>query len=192
MADSNEDKITNIGVAAHITAASIGGPRYDFNLTPEERSAISNAVWLCQSCAKLIDSDPIKFPVELLKKWKGDSERVAESELRKEKLDQPLTNNFKILRFMPELINEMIDDFKGNPFKREFILQHKGSKLNNNNKEIVGYYYEDHENLEEKIRLLENNGLIREITFNNVKRYVLEERFFEELTGLEKLAIDKL
>src|SRR5712691_4284186 len=34
----------NIGVAAHITAASPGGPRYDPSLTPEERRSASNGM----------------------------------------------------------------------------------------------------------------------------------------------------
>ncbi|MBM7093290.1 hypothetical protein JTP67_33260, partial [Streptomyces sp. S12] len=38
----------NIGVAAHITAASAGGPRYDPALTSEQRKHISNGIWLCQ------------------------------------------------------------------------------------------------------------------------------------------------
>ena len=29
-------KAVNVGVATHITAASMGGPRYDESLTPEE------------------------------------------------------------------------------------------------------------------------------------------------------------
>jgi len=70
-------KATNIGVAAHITAASPGGPRYDPHLTPEQRSAITNGIWLCQNCAKLVDNDPKKYPVELLHAWKEKAEKAA-------------------------------------------------------------------------------------------------------------------
>ena len=48
----------SIGVAAHITAASSGGPRYDANLAESERRSINNGIWLCADCARLIDSDP--------------------------------------------------------------------------------------------------------------------------------------
>src|SRR3712207_2023279 len=63
-------KALNIGVAAHITAASPGGPRYDSRLIPEERRHATNAIWLCQNCAKLIDNEPKRFSVEELRQWK--------------------------------------------------------------------------------------------------------------------------
>ena len=50
-------KSLNLGVAAHITAASPGGPRYDPTLSSEQRSSPDNAIWLCQGCAKLVDND---------------------------------------------------------------------------------------------------------------------------------------
>src|SRR6266567_5611553 len=66
-------KAVNIGVAAHITAASAGGPRYDPDLLPEERSAPSNGIWLCQNCGKLVDNDPTRFSTEILKQWKQNA-----------------------------------------------------------------------------------------------------------------------
>lgn len=68
-------RAVNIGVAAHITAASSGGPRYDANLSSEERKSIQNGIWLCQSCAKLIDNDPLRYSQELLHQWKDEAER---------------------------------------------------------------------------------------------------------------------
>lgn len=71
--EANEATI-NLGVAAHITAASPGGPRFDDQLTPSERMDPANGIWLCQNCAKLIDSGDPRFESELLRAWK----RVAE------------------------------------------------------------------------------------------------------------------
>jgi len=67
----------NIGVAAHITGASLGGPRYDPRLTSAQRRQITNGIWLCQTCAKLIDSDVVKFTVGVLRQWKADAEQHA-------------------------------------------------------------------------------------------------------------------
>ena len=73
--------VVNIGVAAHITAAAKGGPRYDNNITSQERKSYENGIWLCQSCSKLIDSDLQRYTVEKLKKWKEISEQMAILEL---------------------------------------------------------------------------------------------------------------
>ena len=77
----NSEKSINIGVAAHITAAANGGPRYDSTLNSEQRKNINNGIWLCQSCAKLVDSDEQRYTVEFLKKWKSISEEAALLEL---------------------------------------------------------------------------------------------------------------
>jgi hypothetical protein len=76
-------KAINLGVAAHVTAASPGGPRYDPALVSEERSSPLNGVWLCQNCAKLIDNDASRFSVDLLKKWKSVAEAEAKDVLGK-------------------------------------------------------------------------------------------------------------
>ena len=65
-------------MGAHITAAAIGGPRYDRDLTPEQRSSGNNAIWLCQNCAKLIDNDEVFYTAGLLRMWKGHSELAAD------------------------------------------------------------------------------------------------------------------
>jgi hypothetical protein len=70
-------KALNVGVAAHITAASPGGPRYDPSLSPEERSGHENGIWLCQNDAKLVDNDSIRFTADQLRKWKRDAEQEA-------------------------------------------------------------------------------------------------------------------
>lgn len=67
----------NIGVAAHITAAAQGGPRYDPNLTPTQRRSAENGIWLCQNCGKLIDNDPRRYTAATLSAWKAAAEERA-------------------------------------------------------------------------------------------------------------------
>ncbi len=74
---ANEKHAVSIGVAAHITAAAPGGKRYDANMKPEERGNGTNGIWLCQSCAKLIDSDENRYTVALLHQWKEDAVQRA-------------------------------------------------------------------------------------------------------------------
>lgn len=75
------DGVSLIGVAAHICAASKGGPRYDGHMTSAERSSIDNGIWLCQNCARLIDTNTELFTVEKLHNIKAVAERNALKEL---------------------------------------------------------------------------------------------------------------
>lgn len=75
------DKALNVGVAAHITAASPGGPRYDPSLSPDERKEIGNGIWLCQSCGKLVDNDEGRYTKSLLIQWKQAAELEALTEI---------------------------------------------------------------------------------------------------------------
>lgn len=76
-------KALNVGVAAHITAASAGGPRYEPSLSSKERSHPDNGIWLCQTCAKLVDNDSFRHPAHLLREWKSKAEEAAFSEIGK-------------------------------------------------------------------------------------------------------------
>lgn len=81
-------KANNVGVAAHITAAAPGGPRYDAALSSEQRASIDNAIWLCASCSTKIDKDTDKYTVQLLNEWKRGAEAHAEEEFGKAPLSR--------------------------------------------------------------------------------------------------------
>jgi hypothetical protein len=67
----------NVGVAAHITAAAPGGPRFDECLSSEQRRSAENGIWVCQTCAKLINSDIARFSKAILQNWKQRAEIAA-------------------------------------------------------------------------------------------------------------------
>ncbi|MFW7340489.1 DUF2634 domain-containing protein [Pollutimonas sp. H1-120] len=79
--DEALDKHISIGVAAHISAASLGGARYDENMTSAERTHIRNGIWLCQTHSRLIDVNPVAYPVEALHKMKEEHEDKLRSEM---------------------------------------------------------------------------------------------------------------
>jgi len=81
----------SIGVAAHITAASPNGPRFDESLSAEQRSSIENAIWLCQNCGTLVDRDLDRFRVITLREWKQQAENVAATELTAGTAYRPIT-----------------------------------------------------------------------------------------------------
>jgi len=76
-------RAVNIGVAAHITAASPGGPRYRTELSAETRRHPGNGIWLCQTCAKLVDNDVYRYTEEVLRRWKQAAEHAASERLGK-------------------------------------------------------------------------------------------------------------
>lgn len=76
-----EQGSNTIGVAAHIKAASPGGPRYDSSQTPMERASADNGIWLCADHAHLIDHNHEEFTVEKLEKWKQEAEERAFQQL---------------------------------------------------------------------------------------------------------------
>lgn len=80
---NNKGGVNRVGQAAHITAASPGGPRYDPGMTPEERRSADNGIWLCNICAKKIDNSPDEFSTGLIRQWKASALSKAKEELGK-------------------------------------------------------------------------------------------------------------
>ena len=178
--DGAEDS-ASIGVAAHITAAAEGGPRYNPELTPEERAAADNGVWLCQSCSRLIDVDVPSYSASKLREWKTLAEMRAYLGIRGFSI--VVSRSFeKLEEKMHELVAEMREDIGGEPFVREFIIMSKRQSYNGDpNKPIFSYYYEDHTHLKPKMKVMQNYGAVIETTFNSVDRFEFTEEFVEYL-----------
>lgn len=81
--DESPTAHANIGNAAHIHAAAPGegARRYLQSMTPEERSHIDNAIWMCASHAILIDRDEVTYTADVLRQMKSDHERKIAGEL---------------------------------------------------------------------------------------------------------------
>ena len=173
----------NVGVAAHITAAAPRGPRYNAGLTPEQRSSASNGIWLCQNDAKLIDNDGDQYSVECLRRWKTQAEEAARRELEVRLHRYPSREEIfrRMERLMPGLLEEMRTDLASSPLKRELILMSRRHIYNSGGKEILVYYYEDHDDLDDKFGLLVNVDLVTNITYNDVNRYQISEPLAEYL-----------
>lgn len=114
---SNKSIIT--GEAAHIYAARPGGRRHDPNMTSEQRRDIGNGIWLCSTCAKLIDSDEKKYTPELLKNWKTEHEASISKEqvgfrpVKKESVEAvPKVTAMDLFKggFIPQRINSILSD----------------------------------------------------------------------------------
>lgn len=174
-------KVVNIGVAAHITAASEGGPRFNPALTSDERQSAENGIWLCQSCAKLVDNDPLRYTIDILELWNKVAEATAVHELESQPSAHDDSAKFaKLENSMPDLFREMRVDLTSHPLSREFVILKK-TWIFSTTRPTLMYYFEDHPELENKLLILQNYGLIRDITYNNVSRYVISEELVDYL-----------
>lgn len=175
------DESASIGVAAHITAAAEGGPRYDPTLTAEERSAAENGIWLCQTCSRLIDVDVTSHSIDQLREWKTLAEMRAYLGIRGFAI--VVSRSFQKLEDkMPSLVAEMRDDIANAPFTREFIIGSKKWSYNGDPENpIFSYYFEDHENLKPMLKVMQNYDAIIETTYNNTDRFEFTEDFAEYL-----------
>jgi hypothetical protein len=174
--------VTNIGVAAHISAASPGGARYDEMLTPEMRSDVGNGIWLCQTHAKLIDDDELTYTAAVLRDWKDTAEHMAALEAR----------GFAVRRAAPfpalekkgpKLFAEMREDLTKQPLVRQFILLSNKVTYNGGPTPLFMYHFEDHDYLPSLMTIMQHAGAIYDVAFNKVPRYNFTEEFVSYLIG---------
>ena len=79
--NSDPEKSIVIGEAAHIFGARLGSKRYSSSMTDVARAEITNAIWLCRNCHKIIDSDGESYSANVLFAWRESHERYVLSEL---------------------------------------------------------------------------------------------------------------
>lgn len=111
----NEDigKAIVLGEAAHIYGARPGAKRYVESMTDLARSEITNALWLCRNCHKLIDSDDERFSAELLFLWRSEHERFLLSELGNisdKLLFEDSTAKLKPFHEYPQIVKRLVLD----------------------------------------------------------------------------------
>lgn len=119
----DENGFTVVGEAAHITAAASNGPRYDPNLSSDDRKSIKNAIWLCRNCNKLIDSDIQKYTVELIRNWKKIAEETSHNAIQSgQSIDMYRERDIEIVRFFRKC-------FDRNAFRARFIREGSGEDM---------------------------------------------------------------
>ncbi|OXB02431.1 hypothetical protein [Flavobacterium pectinovorum] len=79
--NSDPEKSTKIGEAAHIYGARIGSKRFIHTMTNPARAEITNSIWLCRNCHKLIDTDEHKYFANILFAWREKHEGYIASSL---------------------------------------------------------------------------------------------------------------
>jgi len=136
------EKSVNIGEAAHIYGAKAGAARYQVDMSDTARSEITNAIWLCRNCHKLVDNDPVRFPAELLFNWRNVHEnyviqqigthndhlraQISEKEIADFSMESPLAR--QIIHDRPDfweysLTSELLRDYLKNSLRTWNDLQ---------------------------------------------------------------------
>lgn len=180
----------SIGEAAHITAASPGGPRYDPSLTPAERSGQENGVWLCRTCAALVDRDPSAFTAERLRGWREDAEASAALALAERGHPPSSVEGFcyEAERLMPGLIREMRDDVHADNTElvRKFGLKPSPGVVLGSVVAMFEYNAHAHPGLYNQVEWLDQMGLVEQEDFDpQVPRYRLTPEFHRWLRETE-------
>jgi len=107
-----EDGISIISKICHIAAASKEGPRFNENMTDDERRGFDNLILLCDEHHVMIDNkdNESEYPTSLLKKWKSDHEKkILELISSKNLLSKhPLALN-KVINTIGSKMDEVLD-----------------------------------------------------------------------------------
>jgi hypothetical protein len=186
-------KASNIGVAAHITAACKGGPRYDPLLSKEERSSANNGIWLCHKCARLIDSDERRYTAGLLRSWKHSAETTASLELRMQADSTDASNFQDALAQMPKLLANMAHYLRleETKFIREFfVIPDRNKVLGGTEKPRLKYFEEDYDNLRLKLDILQDYGFIEDVTPKNCPIFRMMPHFAKLLLADDSNELD--
>ena len=79
--NTNAEKATTIGEAAHIYGARPDAARFNDAMTDQARAEITNGIWLCRNCHKLIDADAQKFSAKMLFAWREEHEAFVAQQM---------------------------------------------------------------------------------------------------------------
>ncbi len=125
-----KDGETIISKICHIEAANKKGPRFNSNMTDDERRHFNNLILLCDECHSIIDNmeNEEKYSVSLLKEWKKNHEN--------EQLTK-LNSNSSLLRIAINAIanielgdNYQDSDDSSEPFRIEDKIEYNSIKRN--------------------------------------------------------------
>lgn len=108
--------------------------------------------------------------------------KYTDKRREKETTRNALTTLKKVQKIMPNLIQEMKEDFN-NPeliSVREFVVLPNDRVIFNSGRQRRFVYFEDkHEDLRGKISILENHYFIQDVTPGNTPIYRISEEFWE-------------
>lgn len=109
-----------------------------------------------------------------LGKYLGD--RLTDQRHKREAERQKKEAFDRVKEQMPQLIRQMQNDIVANQLVRDFFIVGKKWSFNTDSS-CLKYYYEDHDNLDAKVNILESYGYVRDVTPGNAKKFRMNEDF---------------
>ena len=193
-----EDGISIISKICHIAAASKEGPRFDENMTDDERRGFDNLILLCDEHHVMIDNreNESEYPTTLLKKWKKDHEKkILELISSKNLLSKhPLALN-KVINVIGSKIYEVLDlpETENAPNTETKILFNNVKRYESVIKEFAPYQVK----LNKIYEIIEKEGSTKkELVLHNIKRVYLriksEYNTIEEIRKNADIILDKV
>lgn len=193
-----EDGISIISKICHIAAASREGPRFDVNMSDDERRGFDNLILLCDEHHVIIDNkeNESEYPASLLKQWKNDHEKkILELISSKNLLSKhPLALN-KVINVIGSKIEEVLDlpDTANAPNTETKILFNNVKRYESVIREFAPYQVK----LNKIYEIIEKEGSTKkELVLHNIKRIYLriksEYSTLEEIRNNADIILDKV
>jgi hypothetical protein len=121
---NNINGVSVVGEIAHIAGEYLGAARYDSNMTPAQRNAYANLLFLCPTHHTQIDKPGNTYSVATLTQWKADHEAY---------IDQAIMDSMPDVTFAElEIVARAIADGVAKPFDGDFRLTDPTEKMKRN------------------------------------------------------------
>lgn len=121
---NNTSGISIIGEMAHIAGEKPGAERYDPNMTPAQRNAYENLIFLCPTHHTQIDKPGNTYSIEMIRGWKVEHEK---------RIDQAIMDSMPDVSFAElEIVAKAIADGVSKPFDGDFKLTDPTEKMKRN------------------------------------------------------------
>jgi len=193
-----EDGISIISKICHIAAASKEGPRFDENMTDDERRGFDNLILLCDEHHVMIDNkeNETQYPTQLLKEWKRAHEKkILELISNKNLLSKhPLALN-KVINTIGSKMDEILDlpETENAPNTETKILFNNIKRYESVIREFAPYQVK----LNKVYEVIEKEGSAKkELVLYNIKRIYQsvksEYKDIEEIRNNADIILDKV
>jgi hypothetical protein len=193
-----EDGVSIISKICHIAAASKEGPRFDENMTEDERRGFDNLILLCDEHHVIIDnkSNESQYPTPLLKIWKSNHEKkILELISSKNLLSKhPLALN-KVINAIGSRMDEFLDlpETENAPNTETKILFNNVKRYESIIREFAPYQVK----LNKIYEIIEKEGSTKkELVLHNIKRIYLsvksEYKSIDDIRNNADIILDKV